>query len=230
MTDTMEDYMSQSYQRLKDGEDLSKEEFWEQLDEAERFAVFFGNMNYQVENGGFVQWWDNKYACDTTVTYILEKCKEMIAWTGSPAESQIIVAVAQLIENMWEVVENEDPRNCDDRVYENFHALHLDGTYYKINKKFMEICDRYLKDFIVPEMQMQEEQEAPEQHHICFCRFQRGKDMPEENGTAFISAPGLSDVLLIVDAKNRPIDPAVEHIWSYVLYPSRGAVTFNLDD
>jgi len=39
--------------------------FLDALAEPEQLAVVFGNLNYQVENGGFTQWIDNNYYEDT---------------------------------------------------------------------------------------------------------------------------------------------------------------------
>ena len=40
-------------------------QFLRELSVAERRAVMLGNLNYQVENGGFAQWVDNGYASDS---------------------------------------------------------------------------------------------------------------------------------------------------------------------
>ncbi len=60
-----EDLVNKAYTRWQKGGDLeevSSEEFLDELDPLTRKAVILGNLNYQVGNGGFVQWVDNGYA------------------------------------------------------------------------------------------------------------------------------------------------------------------------
>lgn len=56
--------MNQAYKRWQKGGDLEnvpREDFYGKLEEPHRMAVVFGNLNYQVENGGFDQWFFNGY-------------------------------------------------------------------------------------------------------------------------------------------------------------------------
>jgi hypothetical protein len=52
--------MSQAYSRW-DSKDEPQKDWRAGMSEAERFAVTMGNLNYQVENGGFRQWIGNGY-------------------------------------------------------------------------------------------------------------------------------------------------------------------------
>jgi hypothetical protein len=50
--------MNEAYASFKK---LSYDEFINQLDEKHKVAVILGNLNYQVGNGGFSQWYYNNY-------------------------------------------------------------------------------------------------------------------------------------------------------------------------
>lgn len=63
---TWQRLMDEAYARWQDNgdlHDLDYHEFIQQLPMLHQEAVIVGNLNYQVENGGFVQWVGNGYAC-----------------------------------------------------------------------------------------------------------------------------------------------------------------------
>ncbi len=65
--------MNKSYEKWEDG--LSRDEFLNKLTDYEKLAVMFGNFNYQVENGGLIQWDDNDYSKDLNSLYaFLDDC------------------------------------------------------------------------------------------------------------------------------------------------------------
>ena len=62
--DKHQELMDEAYDRWKKGGDLentSRIVFLDKLTTHQRMAVVLGNMNYQVENGGWNQWVDNGY-------------------------------------------------------------------------------------------------------------------------------------------------------------------------
>lgn len=48
---------------------ISRDQFLNNLTYYEKVAVIFGNLNYQVENGGFSQWYENDYYDDYEFLY-----------------------------------------------------------------------------------------------------------------------------------------------------------------
>lgn len=61
-TSRIQTLMTAAYERWQKAEGVSQEAFLEDLcSPPERRAVMIGNLNYQVENGGFAQWVDNGY-------------------------------------------------------------------------------------------------------------------------------------------------------------------------
>ena len=67
-------------------------------------------------------------------------------------------------------------------------------------------------------------------HHIVACWFQRTKDSPKEQGTAFLRSHGLYDVLLFVDADCKPVPWDEEGcIWKYGLQFEIGTINIPLE-
>jgi hypothetical protein len=114
-------------------------------------AVITGNMNYQVENGGWFQWYDNGYS----VTI-----QEIIDFFEKP-EFNDCSEIKKLREILSSVEEQLDWKERGDReiqqvdydfrdIFEN--ALNeefdksvdrLDSQYYVISKKVMDILENY---------------------------------------------------------------------------------------
>lgn len=61
--------------------------------------------------------------------------------------------------------------------------------------------------------------------HISACTFKRTKISVTEKGVAFIAAPGLSDVSVIVDAMNKVVS---KQPWTYALTSYLGAMSIDL--
>jgi hypothetical protein len=56
-----QELMNKAYANWKTNEKMNSQEFFESLSELEKTAVALGNLNYQVGNGGFMQWEENGY-------------------------------------------------------------------------------------------------------------------------------------------------------------------------
>lgn len=69
--------MEETYARWKKHDEWEQEDFWSQLSRKEKFAVFSGNFNYQVNNGGFAQWKDNGYAKKVVRKLLIEELDRM---------------------------------------------------------------------------------------------------------------------------------------------------------
>lgn len=79
--------------------DLSHEAFVNGLEDPERLAVVFGNLNYQIGNGGVSQWIFNGYK-DSTLAYLdqyFEKYK---------AKYKGIAAVAEMVDRLDEALQD----------------------------------------------------------------------------------------------------------------------------
>jgi len=138
-----------------------------------RIAVQLGNFNYQVENGGFFQWYDNKYAGEDLddIIDILEKSVEF----GIEGADKILKLLYQFRDlgdvndySSIETVECPECRfftehedecpECGDEgwidqpndPYEEFYyaikSLDLDSKYYDIENR-LDIYNQILKNF-----------------------------------------------------------------------------------
>lgn len=120
----------------------TKDEFWAQLNVLERPAVFLGNMNAQVLNGGFNQWWDNQYATDETVADILRYLHQI--------GTENAKAISELVEKFWGLVPEGSPHRAfdgDEEAHDYFQSEvdELCTAYYAIdNDKFLDEVEAWL--------------------------------------------------------------------------------------
>lgn len=150
MTDIISDddmhqsLMNSAYERWKVSDKMSKEEFHDTLTPVERFAVHTGNFNYQVCNGGFMQWWDNRYGTPDTVEFLLRACERMNTETSKK--------VSVLLQKYKRVMSNYEPNASardypDEDQWEEISAGldGLDTAFYDINDQFLVDCEAHLK-------------------------------------------------------------------------------------
>lgn len=104
---TIQAIMNKAYNRFK-GTGWTLAQFWGQLSEQEKLAVFIGNLNYQVENGGFWQWHDNGFsACAGELVAILRGI--------GPAGEK----TAEIVTMALDAIENAPKGGYEDVPYED---------------------------------------------------------------------------------------------------------------
>lgn len=131
----MQAAMDGAYLRYQSNPTWSQQQFWDQLTGRERFAVFIGNMNYQVENGGFLQWWDNGYATDETVGYICTVCRGI--------KSDASLEVLRIVEA---AVHGRTVPHCKLMNY----LYDLSRAYWEVKEQFMGDCEAYFLRTWIP--------------------------------------------------------------------------------
>ena len=141
MTDTHQTLMDAAYDRWQaEDNNWSREEFYDQLDAGERLAVFAGNFNYQVCNGGFEQWDGNGYASEEVVGYLIRLTTRMD--TETSLKVRALLRKFARAQSQW----NEAQGGYgEERAMEEFtEALDpLDTAFYKINDQFLaEVEDK----------------------------------------------------------------------------------------
>lgn len=109
-------------------------QFLMELDVKERRAVVLGNLNYQVENGGFLQWRDNGYDANLSFVY------DAINAIGTDLSKQVCVLVEKAC------VETEAPYDDEEREETQGVFDALDKEYYAINTAFMAECEKFFED------------------------------------------------------------------------------------
>jgi hypothetical protein len=127
--------MDSAYDKWEKG--MNKADFLESLDSPEAEAVVLGNLNYQVQNGGFYQWIDNGYAelSASDVLFVLKRMK-------TPAARAVIKMVRQVIEYMDSGAFGDDGEEHDEEALDALDKL--DDEYYVLDDQFNNDIEKYL--------------------------------------------------------------------------------------
>ena len=144
MTDLHQKLMDTAYDRYK-SEGISRAEFLDSLSAQERFAVHTGNFCYQVQNGGFMQWWDNQYGTAEVVEYLLRAMARVGTETTKKVEDLLLVYKKSM------ELRKRDRRDRDcydaDGDWEEM-SKELDGletAFYAIDDQFLKDCEAHLQ-------------------------------------------------------------------------------------
>lgn len=127
-----QELMNRAYEEYQKHEEWDEYQFIDSLEgTASRDAVILGNLNYQVENGGWDQWWENGYGPRDYQSLI--KILSSINTSSSLKVLNLLKRAARILTN---------------KKY-NVKLDKLDDMYYEINEQFMEDVDKYLLSFPV---------------------------------------------------------------------------------
>ena len=137
--------MNVAYERWQYGNlsGYNQRDFYMNLTDVERAACLLGNLNYQVENGGWAQWWGNGYA--SASSFWIEGVIEQI---GTSAAKKVLLLVRSALlaideheserqdcnrwgNSLWDEGEDEGP---------NFPC---NNDYYLINSQFMKDAEEW---------------------------------------------------------------------------------------
>lgn len=146
-----QELMNKAYDNWEKNKQWSYNQFISSLDFKEKLAVLTGNLNYQVENGGFSQWHFNDYSSEAD-----ELIKLLSMYSNEPVIKRVLSLVEEAVQiingyeldieqlkSNWE--ENEDEINSlEGRMYEALDLL--DEQYYQINNEFMNVMEKILKN------------------------------------------------------------------------------------
>ena len=168
MHEALETIMNEAYKGWAD--DASYETFISSLDAKHRICVLMGNLNYQVGNGGFIQWVDNGYATqyDAVVNALTEintpttlKVLELVKYVGTFINKDNVKDTG-FGGNYWDESEYERDEDCScggndedcnvcggDGVIHNegFSSPDLDAqdtAFYAIDDQFLSDVEAYL--------------------------------------------------------------------------------------
>jgi len=154
---THQDLMDSAYDLYQkpENENWTAEEFIQNLpSQAHKDAVILGNLNYQVENGGFSQWWGNGYG-KRDARYLTNSLLPAI---GTPIAFNVQNLISKSIRLNRRIEEKESDLNSgnfrSDAAYEEAEVDlqrlqeeedELDSKYYAINEQFLDECESYLQ-------------------------------------------------------------------------------------
>jgi hypothetical protein len=108
----------------------------------EVFAIALGNFNYQVENGGIMQWIGNEYATDLAVS-ALKVALLMIGTESAKQTSEIIEEAIKI--GLKEPFSGSWDADDDDTEWAQWRdALgKLDSRYYDINDQLIDDVEAF---------------------------------------------------------------------------------------
>ena len=126
--------------------DISRVEWLAGLEGDEITAVHFGNMNYQVENGGWSQWVDNNYATPEVICFIRNRMRYDLEQTPDVARAaQLLEEVTPHIEGLIDLYSR--PPSERDYLKEGDLIERLsdfDDRYYAVNGGLLRAVENYL--------------------------------------------------------------------------------------
>ena len=142
MTQRLQDIMSAAYDRWTDG--MGKDDFWAQLSPDEQVVVAIGNWNYQTENGGMIQWYDNGYATREAVAVLRQTLRALPEPVGAEALA--------LLERFLTAIEWDDYPDPNRRPYpdcedEDDQPGDIDAVcspFYELNARLLEAVTAYV--------------------------------------------------------------------------------------
>ena len=123
----------------------SPSEFIENIDSPEKFAVILGNLNYQVENGGFSQWKFNGYSKNHI--FFIRMLLDDTNWGVTSEHPQLREGLELAIKAERIQIEDNSEDYVDDEQLElNYNRLDkLDDKYYSLTNIENEM-NEYLKE------------------------------------------------------------------------------------
>lgn len=157
--------MDSAYTKWQDPKNkgISYLDFLNLLTPLEKKAVVLGNMNYQVQNGGWIQWVDNGYAVRSGINTLIETLSE-INTDESKKAKELVEHVTRFVDldadtrgfnrDYW--LKEEVPGNSyrhgfgyydeyDDEEEENIPNLDIqDKEYYEIDDKLVDQIEEFL--------------------------------------------------------------------------------------
>lgn len=131
--------MDQSYDIWKNNS-MSRDEFLSELSDYEKLAVKFGNFNYQVENGGLMQWDCNGYSED------LEDLQEFLTKSDYSRKDRFL-GILDAFSNVKDAINKLDKYDdwYDEDMNTRWNSLEtFDKDYYSFKDNWIEYFEDYL--------------------------------------------------------------------------------------
>ena len=137
--------MDRAYNRWDD--DASRESWLAGLEEDEVTAVHFGNMNYQVENGGWSQWVGNGYASLEVILFIGNRMSRDLEQTPDVVRAtQLLKEATPHIKNLIDLITYSYSAEGahSEEEYVTACLSDFNDRYYNINGGLMQAVENYL--------------------------------------------------------------------------------------
>ncbi len=135
-----QELMNNAYEKWNNNQEWDLDEFFNSLNYEEKIAVAVGDLNYQVENGGWYQYYDNGYF-DVEARWLnneLYKLKPKF----TPEMNKFYGIFQKVFGIMYELGKNKFADVSKSTLEE---LKELDDEYYGINNSFIKFMNEYLK-------------------------------------------------------------------------------------
>lgn len=143
--------MDEAYDKWRNNKNWDYNEFVDELDIKHALAVLTGDLNYQVKNGGFSQWYFNDYASEA---------QRLLTLLSFYKEEPVIAEVIQLVEKAVRIIDEyeigiirvksqwdyyaEEIEELENEMQDKFDEL--TDKYYEINDEFMKVMEKILSN------------------------------------------------------------------------------------
>lgn len=97
-TDHMQRLMDEAYAFWQQNKKMPRSEFLDRISAIQKIAVLLGNLNYQVCNGGFMQWIDNGYCLD--IDELIDVVDTFESWAAANGHERARRYAAELLSEM----------------------------------------------------------------------------------------------------------------------------------
>lgn len=132
---TIQSLMNQAYDFWKnEGKELDYNDFIKALPEKQAQAVIIGNLNYQVENGGFSQWAANGYSDQ------IERLKMYLRLIATESAKLVHDTLEEFEVHAAECSEDDE----EDWDFDYSGLRTLDNYYYSLNEQFLTDAEAWI--------------------------------------------------------------------------------------
>ena len=143
--------MDEVYDKWRNNKNWDYNDFVGELGIKHALAVLTGNLNYQVENGGFSQWHFNEYSSEA---------QKLLTLLSFYKKEPVVAEVIRLVEKAVRIIDKYESEivrvrsqwDYDDEEIEELENEmqdkldELDDKYYKINDEFMKVMEKILSN------------------------------------------------------------------------------------
>lgn len=149
--DVHQQLMDEAYDKWRNNKNWDYNDFVSELSIKHALAVLTGDLNYQVKNGGFSQWYFNDYASEA---------QRLLTLLSFYKEEPVIAEVIQLVEKAVRIIDEyeigiirvksqgdyyaEEIEELENEMQDKFDEL--TDKYYKINNEFMKVMEKILSN------------------------------------------------------------------------------------
>lgn len=138
--DNLWEFVMHSAYDIWQNNNMSRDEFLSKLTAYEELAVKFGNFNYQVENGGLMQWDLNGYSGD------LDYLQDFLSKSDYSKKDRFL-EILETFSNVKNAIEKLDKYDdwYDEDVNTRWESLDMfDKDYYSFKDEWAEYFEEYL--------------------------------------------------------------------------------------